>query len=74
MDNSCHIGLDGMEVPSASRFSLPRALGWVNQANGSLGMLKIPSLGLHTINLWMREDGVVVEKLLLTTDPHFKPN
>ncbi|MCI0464734.1 MAG: hypothetical protein L0Z62_48035, partial [Gemmataceae bacterium] len=31
------------------------------------------TLGLHTVNLWMREDGTVVDKLLLTTNAAYTP-
>ena len=36
---------------------------------------RIPGIkpGVHTINLWMREDGCTVYKILLTTDPKFNP-
>ncbi len=27
----------------------------------------------HTINLWMREDGMRVDKVLLTADPNYIP-
>jgi len=35
---------------------------------------QVNTVGVHTINIWMREDGQIVDKLLITTDPNFDPN
>src|SRR5688500_17049815 len=35
--------------------------------------LEITQAGIHTVNLWMREDGQIVDKMLITTDPNFVP-
>ncbi|MCP4408570.1 MAG: hypothetical protein GY807_12555, partial [Gammaproteobacteria bacterium] len=35
---------------------------------------QIPSVGVHTINVWMREDGTVFDKLVLTTNAGFTPS
>jgi hypothetical protein len=29
--------------------------------------------GPHTISIWLREDGIIVDKLLLTTDVGYLP-
>jgi len=29
--------------------------------------------GIHTLSLWMREDGVAVDKIILTTNPDYTP-
>ena len=34
----------------------------------------VGSAGVHTIHLWMREDGQIVDKLLVTTDANFVPS
>jgi len=33
----------------------------------------VPSAGLHVVNVWMREDGFVFDKLLLTTNNAYTP-
>jgi hypothetical protein len=35
---------------------------------------EISQAGTHTVNLWMREDGQIVDKMLITTDPNFVPS
>ena len=46
---------------------------WTRDAdvNTRVAWITVPSPGVHTFNIWMREDSVVVDKLLLTTDPAF---
>ena len=74
--DSCHIGLNGLPSSSADRVSLDtEALAWTNQDLGGQRLtLTIPTAGTHTITLWMREDGAVVDKLVLTTDVNFSPS
>jgi hypothetical protein len=35
--------------------------------------ITVGTTGLHTIDIWMREDGIVLEKLVLTSDASFSP-
>jgi len=46
---------------------------WTRDAdvNTRIAWVDVPTAGLHTFNIWMREDSVVVDKLLLTTDAAF---
>ncbi len=39
-----------------------------------MATINIPSTGVHTVNLWMREDAVMVDKLVLTTDATYVPS
>jgi len=36
--------------------------------------VNITTTGVHTLNLWMREDGFVIDKLLLTTNASYMPS
>ncbi|MEM9280994.1 MAG: DUF6531 domain-containing protein [Verrucomicrobiota bacterium] len=67
--DSVHIGLDD-SVVAAELGSLPTAdLGWVNTlSGGGVAQLTISSPGIHTINLWMHEDGAIVDKIVLTKE------
>ncbi|MCP4613611.1 MAG: hypothetical protein GY845_33395 [Planctomycetes bacterium] len=73
-DDSCHVGLDGVETPLSDRMT-----GW-NGAyewnNGRMDMpepsqIEITSSGPHTLNVWVREDGLIIDKIVLTTNPDF---
>ena len=72
-DDSCHAGLDGMEIPTCDRMS-----GWNGNYTWSNSTMdpedstfEVTTPGLHTVNIWMREDGLIVDKIVLTTDPDF---
>src|SRR5437867_2394411 len=47
--------------------------GWVNSANDAPARVNISTPGLHTINIWPREDGTRIDKFVLTTDAAFNP-
>ena len=74
-DDSVHLGLDGLGPSSADRISPfydPNQLDtwiWRNTTmDGVPPTIFIGTAGFHTIHLWMREDGVKVDKILLRTD------
>ncbi len=47
---------------------------WTNQImNGGRPTIEVTTAGDHTVNLYMREDGAVVDKLLLTLNPDYTP-
>ena len=77
--DSVHVGLDGIDVLSSRRvdnFAL-RSFEWSGdiQVSGALerATIMVDSLGAHTLNVWMREDGFQIDRLLLTTDANFVP-
>ncbi|MCP4455100.1 MAG: discoidin domain-containing protein [Planctomycetes bacterium] len=75
-DDSCHAGLNGEETPLSDRLS-----GWnggYEWNNGRYqrdepGQIDIPSAGVHTLNIWVREDGLIIDKIILTTNPDYVP-
>jgi uncharacterized protein (TIGR02597 family) len=77
-DDSLHVALDGMEVATSDRMSFTSAYGtwiWSNDTIDELpATINIPTTGLHTIQIFMREDGATVDKLLLTRDNSFLPS
>jgi YD repeat-containing protein len=76
-NNSVHVGLDGQAVTSADKISSNTFGAWTwNKAttDGPVATLNIATAGLHTINVWMREDGFRVDRLLLTTNSAFTPS
>ncbi|OXU16011.1 rhamnogalacturonan lyase family protein [Sedimentisphaera salicampi] len=75
--DSFHIGLDGEELASAdrARSSNFESWNWSNSTmDGTDASFEVDSTGLHTVNVWMREDGFRVDKILLTTSPSFTPS
>ncbi|WP_165869126.1 DUF11 domain-containing protein, partial [Thiogranum longum] len=75
--DSLHAGLDGQEFGSGKnlRGSGTGSYIWIStKANGARSTLNIPAPGEHTVNVWMRESGFVVDKVVLTTDVAFDPS
>ena len=71
-----HVGLDGQEFGSRKYLRAPVSGGyeWVGaKANGMRSTVNVTTSGIHTVNLWMRDSGTVVDKVVLTTDPDFVP-
>jgi hypothetical protein len=72
-DDSCHAGLDGEEVDTSNAMS-----GWNgvyqwsnNTMDGPPSTIEITSTGIHTLNIWVREDGLIIDKIVLTPNPDF---
>ena len=74
-DDSLHVGLDGAASSTSERISnFFTSLGWSNtQIGGTVATIDVPSVGTHTLNVWMREDGTVFDKLILTTNGSYLP-
>lgn len=77
--DSVHAGLDdtvsvaGTQITGAPTFTTA-TWNWVGLNNaGTRVSVDVPTTGLHTVSLWMREDGVLIDKLILTTDVNFTP-
>jgi len=76
--NSLHFGLDGISISSEDANSLQlvesNVFTWFSEINdGSRPTVTIPSVGIHTLDIWMREDGAKIGRLLLTTDVDYNP-
>ncbi len=75
-DNSCHVGLEGKAVDSADRMGEWPAeeWAWLNDTHdGEPAVLEVKAAGTLTLNVWMREDGFVIDKILLTQDEKYQP-
>ncbi|MCB0838384.1 MAG: DUF5011 domain-containing protein, partial [Bacteroidetes bacterium] len=74
-DNSIHAGIDGTSVTATSPVSKGiESLGgfaWVDEHDRGTQYidLVVSTPGVHTINLWMREDGVLIDKLIMQIIP-----
>jgi len=74
-DDSLHVGLDGVAPPTSEHISnFFTTLGWsYTRIGGAVATIDVPSVGTHTLNVWMREDGTVFDKLILTTNSNYVP-
>ena len=76
--NSVHLGLDG-EPTTYGGIGLDVPAGdwtWTNEVQGrpQRVTIDVATAGDHTVNLWIREDGVRVDRILLTQDADFIPS
>ena len=71
-----YVGLNGVS-PVNARVDLPQynTWSWSNSAAGSAVpvSVNIPAAGTYTLNLWMRNSGLDIDRLLLTRNPNFSP-
>ncbi len=76
-DNSVHLGLDGAPQRSSLRIETQRydRWQWTSDIRGrrDRASLEVERPGLHSLHLWMREDGMYVDQILLSRDPDFEP-
>jgi len=75
-DDSAHVGLNGSGQSSADRITgFNSGWTWTNTTmdGGSRATVEVLSPGDQTLNIWMREDGLVVDKIVLTTDATLNP-
>jgi len=77
-DNSLHVGIDGKASASSDMIQFPPSPSsyvW-NKATQDHedATLTISSIGYHTLNVWMDEDGIKLDTLLLTPDAEYDPS
>ncbi|MCP4408172.1 MAG: hypothetical protein GY807_10510 [Gammaproteobacteria bacterium] len=71
--NSVHAGLNGAEIAGSATISIPPTRRQYLWSDGT-HTIEVPTSGVHTINVWMREDGTVFDTMVLTTDSEFDPS
>jgi arylsulfatase A len=74
-DDSLYIGLNGQAPGSAQVVEgIQSHWSWTSSLRtGGRAYIDVPLPGVHEIDVWMREDGIVIDKFILTTDPDFTP-
>jgi glucose/arabinose dehydrogenase len=77
-DDTVHVGLDGVETTTSTSDrigSFGTSLVWLNSTLDGVGAtIDVPSTGLHTLNVWMREDGFRIDKIVLATSGTYTPS
>ena len=75
-DDSLHVGLDGVAAPNGFRVSnFESYWSWSStlMGSGERAYVDIGSAGEHVFDVWMREDGIIIDKILLTSSDQFEP-
>lgn len=71
-NDSFHIGLDGNGITNSSGYGVSGVRnnswrwvsGWGDPWN-NFAVINITTPGVHTLNIWMREDGIIVDRIFL---------
>lgn len=71
--DSVHWGLDGTSNAVGLSWSTYNTWIWATNAGGAPATITVTNAGLHTFNLWMREDGARIDRVALASDPNFQP-
>lgn len=74
-DDSAHVGLDGKDVKSSTAMSVSTGKwGWTNKViPTATSYIDIAEPGIHVLNVWIREDGAILDRILITTNPKYAP-
>ncbi|MCU0609002.1 MAG: C25 family cysteine peptidase, partial [Chitinispirillaceae bacterium] len=74
--DSYHAGLDGQAIATCDRIQgFPVAPDWSKRTiDGPVASFTVSSPGVHTVNIWMREDGFIIDKIVITTDSTYTPS
>ncbi len=74
-DDSLHVGLNGQAPASGELIEgIFNNWGWTStRRTGGRAYIDVPLSGVHEFDVWMREDGVIIDKFILTTDANFEP-
>jgi len=74
--DSVNVGLDGVLPASSSRITgfPPGGYVWsLTTVASTPATLVVPDAGPHVLNVWMREDGFIFDKLVVTTNNAYVP-
>ena len=70
-DDSVWVGID--DVPVTAVAITNGGWGWSNDdGGGNRARIRVLNPGIHTLTIWMREDGTMIDKLVLVDD-RFEP-
>ena len=74
--DSVHAGLNGKILSTADKIDyFPAGWNWSNSTRDAIrATVSVPTAGVHAFNLWMREDGLAIDKIILTTDASYSPS
>jgi len=73
--DTCHIDLDKRELDNCREMEIEKdRWNWTSESDDDdHAYFEIKEPGLHTVSLCMREDGCIVDKIVLTTNSMYRP-
>lgn len=75
--NSAHLGINGAANRSSSYIGTESYREWVwtreRQDSDDYARIDVSTAGMKEINVWMREDGLYIDRIILTKDRRYRP-
>jgi archaellum component FlaG (FlaF/FlaG flagellin family) len=73
-NDSINLGLDGaIAYRMNGLWTQAAGYAWGSTPTPAGATITVTTPGVHTINVWMREDGFVFDKLVLSSNPNYNP-
>jgi hypothetical protein len=75
-DNTAHVGLNGQSSAASANVKLPVNKGWAwsgTTMGGGRATVSVSKTGLQTVEVYMREDGLILDKVLITSSAAYAP-
>ena len=72
--STVHLGSNGSVSASKMNQATTGSWEWTNvDTKSSISTVNISTAGVNTVHVWMRQDGLLIDKILLTQDGGFVP-
>lgn len=77
-DDSFHVGVDGVGrtntmTTTGNYNNGSTSWTWIGSISSVRISVNIPTTGYHTLNVWMREDGTRIDKIIMSNSSAFTP-
>ncbi len=74
-NDSIHLGFDGVQQTGNGGVQTSSNYGWHNTetGTGSVVTVNVTTTGTHILNLWMREDGAPIDKIIIADSAGYTP-
>jgi archaellum component FlaG (FlaF/FlaG flagellin family) len=73
-NDSINLGLDGaIAYRMNGLWTQAAGFAWGSSPTPGGATFTVSTPGVHTLNIWMREDGFVFDKLVLSSNPNYNP-
>jgi hypothetical protein len=75
-NDSCHVALDGVAIATGYQVSgfVATEWRWSRTRNGGNISFNVTTTGVHTVDVYMREDGFLFDRILLSNNAAYAPN
>ena len=72
-DDSVTVGLDGKPAGNVA-FVAADEFAWANMESDAVVTVEVATPGDHTLNLWMKKDGVIIDRIVLAAEASYHPD